>query len=258
MDTSLTDRFPHKRQRRMIDVIFERTRISTSELATFLGVSLPTVRRDLAVLEQAGVVARTHGGVIALGEGENGAEPLFLEKLRQGQALKQRIGQAAAERLKDGQVCLIDSGTTALATARALAGRQLTVITMDLKVAEAASVGNTEVHIVGGRIRNGYFSLVGPWAKEALKGIRADICFLTADAIDEDGISTTTFDEAEIKRLAMSRSKLSIAIVDHTKFGKRAFAEVCDLNAVDELITDSHEEHKASLYQTHVPALTFV
>lgn len=254
----MTCRFPQKRQQRMIDLILERRHMSNAELSTEMGISLPTVRRDLAVLEQAGLVTRIHGGAVSRGAGEDGTEPLFLEKVRHNQSFKQRIGQKAAESVVDGQVALLDSGTTALATARALAGRRVTVVTMDLKVAEAASIGPTEVHIVGGRVRNGYFSLVGNWAKDALKSIQADVCFLAADALDESGITTATFDEAETKRLAISRAKRTVAITDHSKFGKRAFATVCELDAIDELITDRGGQDLIASYRELIPAITLV
>ncbi|WP_025029905.1 DeoR/GlpR family DNA-binding transcription regulator [Nitratireductor aquibiodomus] len=251
-------RFPQKRQQQMIDVIIERKRVSNADLSAILDISLPTVRRDLAVLEQAGVVTRTHGGVVARGVGEDATEPLFLEKVRQNQNLKQRIGQAAAAKVLDGQVVLLDSGTTALATAHALAGRRVTIVAIDLKVAEAASVGATEVHIVGGRVRNGYFSLVGNWAKEALSSIRADICFLAADAVDHDGITTATFEEAETKQKAIQRAKRIVVITDHGKFGKRAFAQVCGLDAIDELITDRGGADLVASYRPLIPAITLV
>ncbi|WP_292897981.1 DeoR/GlpR family DNA-binding transcription regulator [Nitratireductor sp.] len=251
-------RFPQKRQQQMIDLIVDRKRVSNADLSAILGISLPTVRRDLVVLEQAGVVTRTHGGAVARGVGEDGTEPLFLEKLRQNQSLKQRIGQAAAGKVLDGQVVLLDSGTTALATAHALAGRRVTVVAIDLKVAEAASIGATEVHIVGGRVRNGYFSLVGNWSKDALSSIKADICFLAADAVDHEGVTTATFEEAETKRIAMERSKRVVVITDHSKFGKRAFAQVCGLEAVDELITDRGGTDTVASYRALIPAITLV
>ncbi|HET8728684.1 MAG TPA: DeoR/GlpR family DNA-binding transcription regulator, partial [Alphaproteobacteria bacterium] len=198
--TQARSRFPHERQQQIYDLVVERKMLSTGELATLLNISLPTVRRDLSVLQQAGLVARTHGGVVAQRMGEAMAEPLFLEKLRLQQNLKQRIGAAAAAMVENNQVVLIDSGTTGLALARELAGRPVTVVALDLKVAEAAASGVTEVLLVGGRVRNGYYSLVGSWTIDALKGIRADVLFLGADAIDETGVTNSTLDETEVKR----------------------------------------------------------
>ena len=176
-------RFPHERHQQMIDLIVELKRVGTTELAAKMGISLPTVRRDVAVLEQAGLVSRTHGGVVARGIGESTTEPLFLEKLRVHQNLKTRIGAAAAATVDNNKVVILDSGTTSLAIARELAGRPVTVVAMDLEVAEAAASGATEVHVLGGRIRNGYYSIVGSWMADALKGIRADVFFMAADAI---------------------------------------------------------------------------
>ncbi len=256
--TEIRNRFPQERQQKMIDVIIERQRVGTAELAALMEISLPTVRRDLSVLEQAGLVARTHGGVVARGAGANDMEPLFFEKLRVHQSLKQRIGQKASERLSDGQVGLLDSGTTALALAHALAGRRVTIVTMDLKVAEAASVGQTEVHLVGGRVRNGYFNLIGAWAMEALKTIRADVYFLSADAIDVDGVTTATFEEAQVKRFAISRAQKVAMIADHSKLNQRSFAAICGLDEVDEFITDKGALEKIAPYRNLIPVIETV
>lgn len=247
-------RFPHERHQQMIDLIMERKRVGTGELAAALGISLPTVRRDLVVLEQAGLVSRTHGGVaVRGGGGEHDAEPLFLEKVRVRQNLKLRIAEAAAAEVENRKVVLLDSGTTTLAIARALAGRPITVVTVDLKTAEAAATGATEVHVVGGKVRNGYYSVIGNWALNTLKSIRADMFFLGADAIDEDGVTTSTFEEAEVKRVAMEQARRTVLVADHGKIGNHSFSKVCPLDAVDLFITDraaepmiAHYRHKFS------------
>jgi len=231
-------RFPHERQQQIYDLLAERKMLGTAELASLLKISLPTVRRDLATMEQAGLLARTHGGVVAIGSRGAMSEPLFLEKLRVHQNLKQRIGAAAAGLVEHNQVIVIDSGTTALALARELKGRPATVVALDLKVAEAAATGRTEVLIPGGRVRNGYYSLVGSWSSSLLKDIRADIFFLSADAIDETGVTNSTLDEADVKRTALDQAKKIVLIADHSKIGLRSFVPVCPLERVDMLVTD--------------------
>jgi DeoR/GlpR family transcriptional regulator of sugar metabolism len=245
----LRSRFPHERLQQMIDLIVELKRVGTTELAAKMGISLPTVRRDVAVLEQAGLVSRTHGGVVARGIGESATEPLFLEKLRVHQNLKMRIGAAAAATVDNNKVVILDSGTTSLAVARELAGRPVTVLAMDLKVAEAAAVGATEVHVLGGRVRSGYYSIVGSWAADALKGIRADIFFLSADAIDEAGITNSMLDEAEAKRAAIAQAARTTLIADHNKLNMRSFIPVCPLDAVSLFITDRGAEPLLGLYR---------
>ena len=242
-------RFPQERHQQMIDLIVELKRVGTTELASRMGISLATIRRDLTVLEQAGLVSRTHGGVVARGVGDTAAEPLFLEKLRVRQNLKQRIGAAAAETVENGKVVILDSGTTSLAIARALAGRPITIVTIDLKVAEAAATGSTEVHIVGGRVRNGFYSVVGAGAAEAMKGVRADVFFMAADAIDETGVTNSTLDEAEVKRVAIAQATSTTLVADHSKLNLRSFAPVCPLEAVSLFITDHGAEPLLAPYR---------
>jgi DeoR/GlpR family transcriptional regulator of sugar metabolism len=246
---NIRSRFPHERHQQMIDLIIELKRVGTTELASRMGISLATIRRDLTVLEQAGLVSRTHGGVVARGIGESTTEPLFLEKLRVRQNLKQRIGAAAAETVENGKVVILDSGTTTLAIARSLAGRPVTVLTFDLKVAEAAATGSTEVHVVGGRVRNGFYSIVGAAAEEAMNGIRADLFFMAADAVDETGVTNSTLDEAQVKRVAIARAGRTTLVADHSKLNTRSFAPVCPLDAVSLLITDHGAEPLLAPYR---------
>jgi DeoR/GlpR family transcriptional regulator of sugar metabolism len=230
-------RFPQERHQRMAELIAARGQMTVGELIEHFAISGPTARRDLEVLSRAGLAARTHGGVLAPGKG-GPSEPLFMEKLRVHQAAKARIGAAAARRLEDGQRVLVDSGTTTLAAARALAGRPMHVFAMDLKIAEAAAAGQTRVSLLGGEVRNGYYSVVGEWALRALSELSCDIFLLAADAVDPEGISNSTAEEAEVKRCGITRAARTILLADHSKFGRRAPVPVCGLDAVDLLVTD--------------------
>ncbi|MGO4838984.1 DeoR family transcriptional regulator, partial [Rhizobiaceae sp. 2RAB30] len=94
----------------MLALVKERKAIGTTELAALLDISMPTVRRDLSALEAAGLVVRTHGGEVAQEAAqESELEPLYLDKLRTRQALKQRIAAAAADLVADHATILIDS-----------------------------------------------------------------------------------------------------------------------------------------------------
>ncbi|MEO3999575.1 DeoR/GlpR family DNA-binding transcription regulator [Mesorhizobium sp. CAU 1732] len=233
-------RFPQERHRRMGDLILQRGHVSVDELIDVFSVSGPTVRRDLAFLVQAGIAVRTHGGVTAASR-SGGQEPLFMEKMRRQQSAKSCIARAAARHVRDGMRVVLDSGTTCLALARLLAGRPLTIVALDIKISEAAATRETEVVAIGGRLRNGYFSVVGD---ETLSAIAAqeegDIFFLSADAVDGQGISNVTVEEANVKQAAMARARRTVLIADHTKLDRREGADVCDWNAIDLFITDRH------------------
>lgn len=233
----------------MGDFIVQRGEASIEELIRVFSVSGPTVRRDLAVLAQAGIVVRTHGGVTAAGRGRSG-EPLFMEKLRRQQSAKGRIAKAAARQVVDGMCLMLDSGTTCLALARLIAGRPMTIIALDIKTAEAAATGRTEVVVIGGLLRNGYFSVVGDEVVEAIARHSADLFFLSADAVDREGVSNVTDGEAEVKRTAMARARRTILVADHTKLNRREPAAVCGWEAIDLFLTDRHAGRAIEAYRT--------
>lgn len=244
----MQQRFPHERHQRMAGLIAERGSLTVAELARHFDASEPTIRRDLALLEQAGLAARTHGGVVAPRSGE-AMEPLFLEKLRVQQGAKKRIGKAAAAHLGDSRSILLDSGTTVLALAQELAGRAIGIVALDLKVAEAAAVGATQVHLPAGQVRNGYFSIVGAPAVEAISGYTFDIFFMAADAIDRDGVSNSTRDEADLKLAAISRARRTILLADRSKLDHRALVPVCPLDRISRLITDKGAAPRVAAYR---------
>ncbi len=226
-----------ERKRRILALLEARGGMRTRELARELGVSEATVRRDLTELAREGRVERTHGGALPLRMG-TATEPPFDLKAKRKVAEKERIATAALRHVKDGSTIILDSGTTALALARKLAERPVTVIALDLKVAEALARGRAEVWVVGGRARNGLFSLVGPWAENLLAEVHADLFFLGADAVDEEAVTNATLEEAEVKRRAHAAAQRTILVADHTKFGRRALARVLPLEALAGVVTD--------------------
>src|SRR5579864_3994895 len=94
--------------------------------------------------------------------------------------------------------------------------------------------------------------MIGPWTEQALDGIYADLFFMAADAIDLSGVTNSTVEEAAIKRLAMKASRETILLADHTKFGRRALAPVCRLNALGAIVTDAQIGEWKSVLQEHV------
>ncbi|MGC8904156.1 DeoR/GlpR family DNA-binding transcription regulator [Thermus sp.] len=222
-----------ERRDRLLALLRNHGALSTRELAERLGVSEATVRRDLAFLAKRGLLRREHGGAL-LPE----AEPPYAEKLQRNQGAKEAIAQRAAALVPDGATVVLDSGTTALALARLLAGRPLRAVALDLPVAQALAQGRTEVLLPGGSVRNGFFSLVGSWTEELLGRLRADLFFLGADAFDLEGVTNHTFEEAAVKRKAMEVSRKTVLLTDGSKWGKRAPAFVAPLEALDLVVTD--------------------
>ncbi len=246
-----------ERQRRILRLLEAEGGLRTQELARRLGVSEATVRRDLAALAERGLVERTHGGALPLRMG-TAAEPPFDLKARRKVPEKERIAARAAELVPERATVILDSGTTALALARRLAGRRITVIALDLKVAEALARGEPEVWLIGGRARNGLFSLVGPWAEAQLSEVHADLFFLGADAVDEEAVTNATVEEAAVKRRAVAAAAATYLIADHSKFGRRALAKVVELEALAGIITDQKAAAFAPVLSEKVPRVELV
>lgn len=231
--------FSAKRHQRIVRMLEASGGLRTSQLARALGVSVATVRRDLEVLARRGLVERAHGGALPARMG-TGREPPYALKAERMVPEKERIAARAADLVPEGSTVIVDSGTTALAAARRLVGRRLTVVCLDLPAALAVSEQEgPDVWIPGGRVRSGLFSLVGPWAERELAQIHADIFLLGADAVDVDGVTNSTVEEAEIKRLAMKAARQTVLLADHTKFGRKAMAMVCRLEELAAVVTDA-------------------
>lgn len=235
------------RRQNLLELLRQHGGLSTKDLARHLGVSEATVRRDLAALARQGLLQRDHGGAF-LPE----AEPPYAVKLTQNPSQKEAIARRASGMVPDGATVILDSGTTTLALARLLAGRALRVVALDVALAQVLAQGETEVLLPGGRVRNGFYSLVGFWTEELLGQVRADIFFLGADAFNPEGITNHTFEEAAVKRKAMAVSQRTVLLADRSKWGKRAPAFVAPLNALHLVITDLEDPTLEALVPVEV------
>jgi DeoR/GlpR family transcriptional regulator of sugar metabolism len=226
-----------------------------SELATSLGVSEMTVRRDLAELEREGKLTRVHGGAV-----RSAAEPAFADIVIERLEHKDRIGALAAGLVSDGQTIMLDIGTTTLQVARHLRGRTLTVITSNLAAYEELLPETTiELVLLGGIVRRNYRSLVGVLAEDALGQLRADIAFIGASGIEKHDLAVvdTTMVEVPIKRAMMAAAARSVLVADSAKFGMRGVVRVCGVEALDAFVTDDEvpAECRDALDRTGVEVL---
>lgn len=228
---------PAERRQRILQLLEARGGLRTAELHQAIGTSIATIRRDLNDLAEQKLLERTHGGALPRTLGTT-HEPPFSVKSALMREEKERIARGAARLVSPGSTVILDSGSTVLALARQIAGKRITVIALDLPTAQAAADGHTEVLQIGGRVRNGLYSLVGPWAEDTLRGLHGDLFFLGADAVDDDEVTNSTVDEAAVKRLAIRAAREVILLADHSKFGRRALAQVCRLEELSAVVTD--------------------
>jgi DeoR/GlpR family transcriptional regulator of sugar metabolism len=231
-----------ERQRQIRHWLVERGSVRVTDLARRIAVSEETIRRDLRVLAKAGIADTVHGGAILRALTETATPAVPPVDLRQNveQKAKNAIGATVAEYVRNGQVVILDGGTTTLAVARALyARRDLTIVTNSLTVAQVtATLPACKTHVIGGRLVNASLAMIGPKAERDLASIRADWAFLGAAAIDVNGGFTSADSyEAAIKRAMIASARAVGIVADHTKFDSRRFASFAGAEDIDYVFT---------------------
>lgn len=237
------DVFAEERQDHIARIVEEHGRARVADLASTFRVSGVTIRKDLAVLERQGRVVRTHGGAVTLGRA--GAERAFDVRERIQPDEKDAIGRVAAGMVVDGESIALDASTTALALARHLKGRggwlHLTVITNGLRIAsELAGHPGISVVMPAGFLRWEALSLVGPLGEGLFDKVNIQKAFMGAAGFAiEAGLSDATEEEAQIKRLMVRGASEVVGLVDHTKWGRAAFATFCETADIGAVVTDA-------------------
>jgi DeoR family transcriptional regulator of aga operon len=228
-----------ERRRAILDMLNRQGRVLVTELSRHFATSQVTIRKDLEVMHAHGQVHRTHGGALPARESVL-EDPTLREKEKLHHPEKLRIAEAAAGKVTEGQVVILDSGTTTTAIARALRDfRNLTIITNAVNIAAELAGTAVEVILTGGTLRKNSFSLVGPIAEETLRRLSADLLFLGVDGFDVHyGLSTPNLLEAKVNRVMVEVAKRTIAVCDSSKFGRRSLSLIAPPSVLQEVITD--------------------
>src|SRR6266852_6369388 len=226
-----------ERQRRIEGYLQQVEFALLEELAKKVEVSVSTVRRDLAILETAGNVRRTHGGARVV----NPRSDEFTFSARDTHQLREKeaIGRACAELIKPNQSLILDAGTTVYHVARYLENKSPQILTNSLPVANFfASANRVEVVVSGGVIYPRLGVLVGPLAVEAFSKIRADAAIMSCGGITLEGITNSHGLLIEIQRAMIQAARKVIFCIDSTKFGRQSITRLCDLQTIDTIVTD--------------------
>jgi len=230
-----------ERRYRIREMLSSRRTVTASELKDMLGVTAATIRRDLAALEQEGVLVRSHGGAVSRMSSTN-FQPSYEVLGRSHREEKEAIAKEAARFILDGDTIFLEGSTTVFEVARYLQQHnRLTVVTNSpLIVCQLQRSPNVAVISTGGDLQKDVFYLSGLWAQRAISEIRIDKAILGVSAIDPAyGITTASQAEAQIKKMIMKAAKVRIALADHSKFGNQGFAYVGPASDLNVLITDA-------------------
>ncbi len=220
-------------------------RVRVTELAERFGTSEMTIRRDLESLEAHDCLRRVRGGAVAIA-GRGDALP-FATRRRQAWDVKQRLAVRVAALIGDQETVILDTGTTCLAVAEHLAGRPLTVVPLSLHAA-AALGARTGVRLVlpGGEVETVELTFRGSRAVAAVQALHVDVAILSGCAADPaHGITSTTTDDADLKRAAITAAARTVLVVEPGKLTRTAAFGVAPVSAVDTLVTTADADPAA-------------
>lgn len=234
--------YPEERQQAIAATVMSQGRASVADLAQAYDVTTETVRRDLAVLDRAGLLRRVHGGAVPV-RALHLVEPSVDERESTRAGHKHAIASAAAEFIpQSGATVLFDAGTTTARVAALLPPeRELLIVTNSVPIAaRLASLTSVSLQLLGGQVRGLTQATVGERAVGMLESLRVDIAFIGANGISvRHGLSTPDPGEAAVKRAMVECANFVVVVADSSKIGREEFVSFAPIDRVDVLVTDS-------------------
>ena len=231
-----------QRQQTIVDLVRQDGAVRVSELVRRFGVSDMTIRRDLEVLADRGLVVKVHGGATAPGPGST-EEPGFAAKSVVQQREKQAIAHGAAALVRPGMAVALSAGTTTWTLAhRLIYTPGLTIVTNSLRVADVFHrLGRADQTVVlTGGVRTPSDALVGPVALTAVRSLNVDLLLLGVHGMStRAGFTTPNLMEAETDRAMVAAARRLAVLADHTKWGTVGLSTIARLGDADVLVTDT-------------------
>ena len=230
---------PIQRRRQILDILVDKQSVRVSDLSETLKVSEVTIRRDLEILEQEGLLERCHGGAV-IGHHLT-IEPLFSQKQTSFLDQKRKIGALAASLIEEGETVFVGSGTTTLSIFQNLNHSELQIVTTNIGAVTETRMHGVQVTLTGGNYRSKSHALLGPASILTLQYYLASKCFIGADGIStKHGLTTPLVEEAMVLKTMLERTHgMRILVTDHSKFGVVAAVKLCNVKEIDVIITDS-------------------
>lgn len=235
----------HTRERRsaLLAALREKKKVTVAELASAFDVTTMTIRRDLKRLADENIVTLVHGGAI-YNEGGTALASVGVRALLNQQG-KSQLGRYCARLVQEGNAIYLDSGSTCMSIAAALAGRRnIAVLTNSLAVMNilAGSTG-LQLFSMGGIFDHGTNGCFGDLACRTIRGFRIDLAFLGVSSLSlEGGVMSPTANDQALKKTLFETARQKIVVVDHTKIGHESFLRVADLREIDTLVTDKQAD----------------
>jgi len=232
---------PAERRQHILDELYKKKVISVNHLAQWLDVTPMTIRRDLQLLEEQGLVKKSHGGAVLTES--NVKEATYHNRKLARIEEKRQIAKTALTFIESSMSIFMDAGTTTYELAALMVRKHwddVTIITNDLAIAQLLiDVPGIHVIMVGGTVDAESASTCGTFASKAIKELHFDICFIGTQAIDPDfRLMSANAAKVDVKRACVEAAAQTVLLVDHSKFHKYKLYALFDLGVIDTLITD--------------------
>ncbi len=232
-----------ERRSQIAQLVLEQGKVTVAELVKKFQITETSIRRDLLLLEEDKRLKRVHGGAVSISD--NFRSETFSEKGKLHIQAKEKIGKYAVELIQQGNIVLLDSGTTTLQIARQMPANlrqnnHITLVTNSLPIAqEVLNWPSPNLTILGGIFLPDYQATVGPQTIALLRDLSADIAFLGADGLTLTGGATTAnVLMAEVDRMMVERARKAVLVTDSSKIGRAGFVTIKPVSAFDLIITD--------------------
>lgn len=226
-----------------------------SQLSDLLHVTEKTIRQDLIALEEMGILERVHGGA-KIKNNINDIYPFPVRRRDQNIQEKKAIAKTALTFIEDGDILILDSGSTTFELAKIL-DKKVSVITNDPIISYVLlSKENVLLFCTGGELRReGGLAYTGTSVIKALDKHHATKCFLAATAFDANhGPMVFSSQEGEIKRAFIESSDKIFLMIDYSKFNQSALYTFASISDIQNIITDAHipKEEIKKLQEKHI------
>jgi DeoR/GlpR family transcriptional regulator of sugar metabolism len=232
--------FPEQRREKIIELLRENGSCRIQELKKIFKVSEPTIRQDLEIMEQSGLIIRQHGGAF-ISNYSSFASTIQLER-HTNMDLKARISAKAAEFVSSGDSIILDSGTTITEMIKHLANKKnLKIVTPAINITLALGKEPTNtILMTGGEFKAPTLSLTGEKSIGIFKDLYVEKLFLAAGGFSlTAGLTYPSFTDLPLKKAMINSAKTVYLLVDSSKLEKVLFASLGCLDKINFLITDS-------------------
>lgn len=234
-----------ERRNEILAILQAEHKVVVNDLSQRYQVTEETIRRDLEKLENEGLAKKTYGGAV-LNESFNIDLPYTVRKKANVDS-KQQIASLIVSMIEDGDHIMLDASSTALFVAKRMKDKKnMTVITNSVEILlELSDRIGWKILSTGGRLKEGGLALVGYQAERMISTFHVDYAIFSCKGIDvEHGLTDANESDAQIKKMVSKAAKKKILAVDHSKFDKISFTQVCELSEIDMVVTDEEPDER--------------